>query len=129
MQNPVDPAKIGWLRKTALTGAAILGVAIVAILWRCSVGYYPIDRFAGLAAETSDQGRAVLISGHVMGSYYCVGRIDSALNGHELNIRMRPKYVCPQQRSGDFRVSIKVQSSVRRITYGDERVSVSVPSA
>ena len=118
-----------WWRNGALTGAALVAVAIFAILWKCTVGYYPIDRFAGLAAESTNQGRSVVITGHVMGSFYCVGRIDSALNGRELNIRMRPRYICPQQRSGDFDVRINVSpSSVTRVTYGDERAPVP-PSA
>jgi hypothetical protein len=119
---------MGRWRKGGLIGAIIVGIAVLVILWRCSTGYYPVDRFAGLAAEPTDQGRAVLISGHVMGSFYCVGRIDSDLTGPELNIRMRPRYICPRQRSGDFEVRVKVpQSSVTRVTYGDERAPVPPP--
>lgn len=113
---------MGRWREAGLIGVTIVGVAIMALLWRCGASYYPVDRFAGLSAAPTDQGRAVLISGHVMGSFYCVGRLDSALNGRELNVRMRPKYICPQQRSGDFEVRIKVpQFSVLRVTYGEER--------
>lgn len=106
-----------------LTLAIILSAALILAgygWW--SASYYPLDAFAGLTAGPLRGGRAVLISGHVMGSFYCVGRLDHRERQGELNIRMRYRRICPGQRSGSFSIEVPIAGKVDHVTYGDERI-------
>jgi hypothetical protein len=89
-----------------------------------SAEYYPVDAFAGLTAGSLRGGRAILVSGHVMGSFYCVGRLDYRERQRELNIRMRYRHICPGQRNGSFSIEVPVAGGVDHVTYGDERIQV-----
>lgn len=116
--------------KIALTGSTFAVVMLFTILVRYSQDHYPQERFAGLTAEVINHGKAVYLSGHVMGSIYCVGRVSMRLHGSEANVRMHPRLFCPRQSSGDFELVISVpQGGVERVTYGRDRTVISRPGS
>jgi hypothetical protein len=103
--------------------ATILAITVSLVgLW--SVSYYPFELFAGFKAEVTAEGEAVIVTGHVMGSMFCVGQLDHREQNGELNLRMRYRLICPSQRSGSFSILIHTSEKVRRVTYGDERTPI-----
>lgn len=111
--------------RSVLIGISLCVIVLISTFWWYNLNYYPIDRFAGLKAEHGRDGRTIRITGHVMGSVYCIGRINARLSNGELNIRMRYRLICPSQRSGSFETEILVpHSPVRAVTYGDERSEI-----
>lgn len=91
-------------------------------LW--SDSYYSVDKFANFTAQSLPGRNTILVRGHLMGSGYCVGKIDYQEGGGELNLRMRYRIVCPNQRNGDFSVEIPASTTTHRVTYGKERVEL-----
>jgi hypothetical protein len=115
--------KLRLIRFRPLTLAIILSAALIfAGYGWWSASYYPFDVFAGLTASSSRGGRAIVVSGHVMGSFYCVGPLDHRERQGELNVRMRYRLMCSGQRSGSFSIEIPLAGKVDRVTYGDERI-------
>lgn len=85
-------------------------------------GYYPFDIFSNVHAEK--EGSYVKFSGHVMGSYYCKGRLIINKNQHTINVRMKKRFICPRQVSGNFLYYVPVTSETEFVSYGDEQITV-----
>lgn len=111
-------------RRISVILAAIIGSLVFTGYSLWSVNYYPPNLFAGLKAKILPGGREVLVTGHVMGSMFCVGTLAHLQKGEELNVRMRYRFICPSQRSGDFAIRIKAAAPLRRVTYGNERTEI-----
>src|SRR4051812_45890841 len=101
-EKSVPPPQMPTRRGKWLIGllVAAAGLALGCFtLW--SVSYYPRDMFADLRAEPLRGRKTVLVKGYVVSSgFFCVGTIHHREHGEELNIRMRYRLICPNQRSG-----------------------------
>lgn len=114
-------ASLRSMRRPAMGIMAAIGLVVIGCFFIWSNNYYSVDRFAAFTAQTIPRQNNILVRGHLMGSSFCVGKIDYQERDGEINLRMRYRIVCPNQRSGDFAVEIPASTTIRRVTYGEER--------
>ena len=87
---------------------------------------YSSDSFVRLSARPMrpnniDGGIDMEVSGHHMGSLYCIGPIDQNFIGTEINILMTKPLICGLPEDGNFTYVINVPSNMNLVSFGVDR--------
>lgn len=104
--------------------AIILIVSLLIFLKESQFGFstYPRSSFARLTVQRDRNDASKFhFSGHIMGSWNCLGPVKVDRSGDDLNLQMTDPFLCGSQGGGDFDHVFDTEGSVKRITYGRER--------
>jgi hypothetical protein len=109
--------------KIALTLIALATVIIV-LLKETGFGFstYSGERFASLhASRDRNNTSKFYFSGHIMGSWNCLGPVTVQRSGNELNVSMSEPLLCGSQGGGNFNYALEGEGPFTSITYGEDR--------
>lgn len=108
-------------------GLILIMALTIVVLRETRFGFspYPAALFTQMKAEPRGSHQyELLLTGHIMGSFDCLGRLRARRSGQTLNLTMISPLMCGDQGGGDFSIIIPLDAPVNKVTFGREQVII-----